>query len=161
MKESGKRKTLKLCAGASAGGHMNQLLKLLEHSDLWPIQPDFYVTTLDALAGKLAERGRVYIIGECNRHHPFKAIGTLYRSVRLVLKERPDAVVTTGSMPLALFCALAKLFGARVVWIDSVANMKDLSMSGRLVLRFADLFFTQWPDVAAKYKKAQYAGAIL
>ncbi len=154
-------KSLKLCAGASAGGHMNQLLKLLEHSDLWPIQPAFYVTTLQAVAEKLEERGPVYVIGECNRHHPWKALKTLCRSFRIVLKERPDAVITTGSMPLALFCGLAKLCGAKVVWIDSIANMKKLSVSGRLALHFADLLLTQWPEVAERYNKAKYVGALL
>ena len=55
---------LKICVGASSGGHMNELLKLLERSKCWPHQPSFYVTTLEALAGKLRQKGPVYIIGE-------------------------------------------------------------------------------------------------
>ena len=152
---------MKICAGASAGGHMNQLLRLLDHTDSWPQQPTFYVTTLDVLAHRLAEKGPVYVIGECNRHHPLRAVKTIVRCLNIVLKERPDVVLTTGSMPLALFCFISKLFGARIVWIDSIANIERFSMSGLFIRTFADLFLTQWPELAEDDKKAEYAGSIL
>ena len=153
--------SIKICAGASAGGHMNQLLHLLDHADLWPQQPAFYLTTLDVLAAKLAEKGPVYVVGESNRHHPLRALRTLLRCICIAFKERPDVVITTGSMPMALFCLISKLLGARIVWIDSVANIEQFSMSGRLTRRFADLFLTQWPELAENDDKAEYVGAIL
>lgn len=156
-----KRGTLRICVGASAGGHMNELLKLLEASRSWPQPPAFYVTTLEALAEKVAQLGPVYIIGECNRQHPLKALGVLMRSLRVVLKERPDVVITTGSLPLAMVCLSAKLFGAKIVWIDSIANIERFSLSGRMMLPFADLFLTQWPELAQRYKNVEYAGAIV
>ena len=85
-----KRRLLRLCVGASSGGHMNQLLKLLEMSEGWPQPPSFYVTTLEALAEKLARQGHVYIIGECNRRCLLKVFGVLIRSLRIVVKEHPD-----------------------------------------------------------------------
>jgi len=155
------KKTLKICAGASSGGHMNQLLKLLEHTASWPQQPAFYVTTLDELTPLLSERGLVYVVGECNRRHPLRALRTFFRCSRIAIKERPDVVITTGSMPLALFCLTAKMFSTKIVWIDSVANIERFSMSGRLVRHFADLFLTQWPELAKNDSKAEYVGAIL
>ncbi len=152
---------MKICAGASAGGHMNQLLRLLNHADTWPDYPAFYVTTLPEVVVKLEEKGPVYVIGEYNRHHPFLAVRSLIRCFKIALKERPDVVITTGSMPLALFCFACKLLRAKVIWIDSIANIEKFSMSGRFVRRFADLFLTQWPDLAGKDKKARYVGAIL
>ena len=154
-------KILKICAGASAGGHMNQLLRLLNHTDSWPHQPDFYVTTLDVLAHRLAVKGPVYVIGESNRHHPLRAVRTFIRCIGIAFKERPDVVITTGSMPLALFCLISKLLGAQIVWIDSVANIERFSMSGRLTRTFADLFLTQWLELAEDDQKAEYAGAII
>ncbi len=156
-----KQGTLRICVGASAGGHMNELLKLLEASQNWPQSPAFYVTTLEALAGKLAQLGPVYIIGECNRQHPLKALRVLMRSLKVVLKERPDVVITTGSLPLAMVCLSAKLFGAKIVWVDSIANIERFSLSGRMMLPFADLFLTQWPELAQRYKNVEYAGAIV
>ena len=85
----------------------------------------------------------------------------LIRSLVLVIKERPTIVITTGSFPLALVCFSSKLFGAKVVWIDSVANIERLSMSGRFVRCFADLCLAQWPECASKYKNVEYVGALL
>ena len=140
---------------------MNQLLRLLDHTASWPQQPTFYLTTLKVLAPKLAEKGPVYVIGECNRHHPLRVLRTFLRCIGIAFKERPDVVITTGSMPMALFCLISKLIGARIIWIDSIANIERYSMSGRLVRRFADLFLTQWPELAENDEKAEYAGAIL
>ena len=140
---------------------MNQLLLLLEQSDQWPMQPDFYVTTMPQLSEMLSKRGRAYVIGECNRHHPIETIKVILRAFRIVFKERPDLIITTGSMPIAMLCLVSKLFGAKVVWVDSVANTERFSMSGRLMIRFADLFLTQWPELARTNPKAEYAGEII
>lgn len=152
---------MKICAGASAGGHMNQLLRLLEHADAWSEQPAFYVTTLQEMALKLEEKGPVYVIGEYNRNRPMQAFKSLIRCLWIAFHERPDIVITTGSMPLAMFCFVSKLFSARIVWIDSIANIDKFSMSGRFVHFFADLFITQWPELAEKDNKAEFVGAIL
>lgn len=152
---------MKICAGASAGGHMNQLLRLLNYSNLWPEAPSFYVTTLQEMSTKLEQKGPVYVIGEYNRHHPLRAFRSLIRCFSIAFKERPEVVITTGSMPLAFFCLTAKLCGAKIIWIDSIANIERFSMSGRFIHLFADLFLTQWPELAVRDKKAKYVGAIL
>lgn len=154
-------KQLKICVGASAGGHMNQLLNLLEASGNWPQRPSFYITTLQQLAEKLEDLGPTYVIGECNRLHPLKTIAIFFRSLKIIYKERPDVVITTGSLPLALVCLSAKLFGSRIIWIDSIANVEKLSMSGAMVRHFADMFITQWPELTKKYKHTEYAGTLL
>jgi hypothetical protein len=151
----------KLCCGASAGGHMNQLLRLLEAHAGWDPEPSVFVTTLPAVAAPLVARGTTYVIGECDRRHPLKALGVLARAIRFAWRERPDVVVTTGSMPLAMVCAASKLLGARIVWIDSIANAERLSMSGRFVRSFADLFLVQWREVAERYPGTEFAGAIV
>ncbi len=154
-------KQLKICVGASAGGHMNQLLKLLEASGNWPQRPSFYVTTLPQLAEKLEKFGTTYVIGECNRLHPLMTVLVFFKALKIVLTERPDVVITTGALPLALICLTAKLLGAKIIWIDSIANVEKFSMSGAMVKRFADLFLTQWPELAKKHKNTEYAGTLL
>lgn len=140
---------------------MNQLLRLLEHSDSWPAKPSIYLTTKQELVTKLEKRGKTYMLGECNRRHPIETIKVLLRCFKIVVKEKPDVVITTGSMPIAMFCLCAKLFRKKVIWIDSIANIERFSMSGRLMYYFADLFLTQWQELAQEYPKAQFAGAIL
>lgn len=152
---------LKICVGASAGGHMNQLLRLLDHASDWPCAPSIYITTQAMMASKLQKRGKTYVIGEFNRYHPLAALGALWKAFGIMIAEKPDVVISTGALPLALVCLVAKLFGKKVVWIDSIANTEKFSMSGSLMYRVADLFLTQWEDLAKAYKKAEFAGAIL
>lgn len=154
---------MKLVVGASAGGHANELQILLRHAQgLWPVQPAAYVTTMEIAASGFDTGGRpVHVVGECDRRKPFQAVAVLGRTLGLAWKLRPDVVVTTGSMPLALFCIWSKLLGAKVVWIDSVAQIEALSVSGRLMRRVADLCLAQWPAVAARYRGVEYAGEVL
>ncbi|MGI9317821.1 MAG: hypothetical protein ACR2QW_10840 [bacterium] len=139
---------------------MTELLGLLETVEIWPVKPTLYVTTRDIWAKKLEVLGTTYIVGECDRHKPFRILLTFARSLYFVLKERPGVVITTGSLPIAIVCLTAKLFGSKVVWIDSVAQLEDLSLSGKLMLNRADLLLTQWPEVAARYPGAEYVGEL-
>ncbi len=140
---------------------MTELLGLLTTVDSWPVQPSVYVTSRELWAKKLGELGRTYVVGECDRNKPIQIFRTLSLSFRVIARERPDVIITTGSLPLALLCLVGKLFGSKIVWIDSVAQLDDLSMSGKLVRRFANVFLTQWPEVAQKYDNAEYVGELL
>jgi len=153
----------KLIVGASAGGHATELLILLDAAQgIWPIEPSVYITTMQIAAEGFAKRGKpVHVIGECDRRKPLQAIAVLFRTLWLAIQERPDAVVTTGSMPLAIFCLWAKLLGAKIVWIDSVAQCEEMSASGKLMRRVADLCLVQWADVAARVTNVEYAGEVL
>jgi UDP-N-acetylglucosamine:LPS N-acetylglucosamine transferase len=139
---------------------MTELLALMQHMHGWPAQPSVYVTTREVWAGRLRQLGTTYVIGEADRHKPLQGLQVVWRALMLVVKERPDVIVTTGSLPIAIVCVWGRLFGARSVWIDSIAQIDDLSMSGKLMRRVADLCLTQWPGVAAKYPDVVYVGEL-
>jgi hypothetical protein len=65
-----------------------------------------------------------------------------------VLRERPDVVLSTGAAPGFFALLFGRLLGARTIWLDSIANIEELSMSGRMARRHADLWLTQWPHLA-------------
>jgi len=153
-----KRKLPKICLAASAGGHLSQLRKVAE---AWAGLSTFWVTTGRMVSGSLGENSKVYAVGECNRDHPFRLIAVLSRCIFITLRERPDVVISTGAAPGCLMCLLGKLIGAKIVWLDSITNVERLSLSGRLVRPFADLFLVQWPELIAKYPKAEYVGAVI
>lgn len=153
-----KRENLKLCFAASAGGHLTQLLKVVPGFKDYNI---ICVTTSKLVAKKLNTYGRTYIVSECNRQHPFRSFQSLFQAIKIIFKERPDVVISTGAEPAFLICITAKLFGGSIVWIDSVANVQRLSLSGKIIKPFADLFLTQWPDLADASQKIEYAGALL
>jgi len=153
---------MKICVGASSGGHMNELMSLLSSDNGKRIKPDFFVTT-DSISQKKLSRDyeKVYVIGECNRVTLFKIPFIILRALITAWKEKPDVVLTTGSFPLAIFSRWAKLFGAKVIWIDSIANIEHLTASGQWCLKFADRVYTQWPELAANNDKLHYEGYLL
>ena len=152
------QKKLRICLAASAGGHVSQLIRL---SEGWNGHDTFCVTTTHVVKSKLSKYGRVYIVGECNRQHPIRVFMVLMRCVRIVLKERPDVVISTGAAAGCLLCLLYKILGSKIIWIDSITNVNCISLSGRMVRFFADLFLVQWPELAVRYKNAEYVGAVI
>ena len=150
---------MRIGLAASAGGHLTQLRELTE---CWEGKDFFYVTTKEELREQLQRSGRTYIVGECNRQYPIRTLlSVLWQCRAIVLRERPDVVISTGAAPALFVCWWAKLIGAKVVWIDSIANIERLSLSGRLIRPCADLLLTQWPEVSEHDRKAEYVGALL
>ena len=84
----------------------------------------------------------------------------IVRVVWVVLKERPDVVISTGAAPGVVALRVGKWIGARTVWVDSIANVEEMSLSGRRVRHFADLWLSQWPEVAKK-QGCDFKGAIV
>lgn len=140
---------------------MSELEAVLSYQANWPLQPRVFVATLGISASALPADARHYLIGECDRNHLWQAVKTVARCFKVVWRERPDVVLTTGSMPLALFCLVAKLFGAKIIWIDSISQIDRISMSGRLVRPFADLFLVQWPELEKRFPGTRYAGELV
>lgn len=88
-------------------------------------------------------------VRDVSRLLPFGLPLTVLKLVYILLRYRPALVVTTGALPGLLALLLAKrLLGSATVWIDSVANVDEVSMSGRKARRHADLWLTQWEHLA-------------
>ena len=153
-----KEKKIKICLTASAGGHLVQLLRLRKS---WEGFETFYVSTVEVVKDRLSQAGQVYIVGECNREHPFHTVKVLWRCFRVILRERPGVVISTGAAPGFLMCFIARLFGAKIIWIDSIANVKRLSMSGKMIRPFCHLFLTQWEELQNVSKRIEYAGSVI
>lgn len=151
-------KALCVYAAASAGGHLSQLLKL---ADSWARYDIVYVTTTEVVQDKLSRFGRIYVVGECNRQHPFRFIRVFCRCVKVIARKHPDVVISTGAAVGCIMCCLGKIVGAKVVWIDSITNVDKLSLSGRIVRYIADLFIVQWPELAERYKNVEFVGEII
>jgi UDP-N-acetylglucosamine:LPS N-acetylglucosamine transferase len=149
---------MKLCLVASAGGHLAQLQALAKAYEGFKV---CWVTSLEVGADRLRKQGTTYVVGECNRLQPLNTLRVMAHCWRLVRIERPDVVLSTGAAPGLLVCLFARLRGARIVWVDSIANTRKLSMSGRMVRPWAHLILSQWPEVAAKYPNVEYAGETL
>ncbi|MHC4475837.1 MAG: PssD/Cps14F family polysaccharide biosynthesis glycosyltransferase [Planctomycetota bacterium] len=151
-------KAIKVCLATSGGGHLSQLLKLAES---WQGYDCVYITTTEVVQDKLRKLGKVYLVGECNRQHPMKVAGVFWRCLKVVLRERPHVLISTGAAAGCMACFLGKLRGAKVIWIDSITNVERISLSGRMVRYIADLFFVQWPQLAEQYDNVEYVGSVI
>ena len=137
---------------------MNELLKL---ADSWRGYDTFCVTTVDVVRERLHKYGNVYVIGECNREHLFRVILVLVRCIKVILRERPDVVISTGAAAGCIVCFLSKMLGAKIVWFDSITNVERISLSGRMVRYIADLFLVQWKELAEQYSNVEYLGTVI
>jgi UDP-N-acetylglucosamine:LPS N-acetylglucosamine transferase len=137
---------------------MSQLLSV---KDSWRGHATFYVTTTQVLKSNLEKLGKVYIVGECNRQNPFRVICVFFRCINAAWRERPNVVVSTGAAVGCIMCFLGKLWGAKVIWIDSITNVDRISLSGRMVRYIADLFLVQWYELTQKYSGVEYVGTTI
>jgi len=115
---------------------------------------------------KNAEGGaRFYVIPDANRSRKLSLLWQAASTVVLVMRERPDVVVTTGASLGYFAMVMGKLFGARTIWIDSIANAEEMSLSGRRAGRFADLWLTQWPELDREHSSGKrspiFRGSVL
>ena len=149
---------MKICLVASAGGHLNQLLELAES---WEGYDIFFITTSKIVQKQLHKAGKVYVVGQCNRRHPMRVLKVLLLSIVIIIRERPKVVISTGAACGCIACFLGKLIGAKIIWLDSITNVGKLSLSGRMVGHIANLFLVQWPELAERYKDAEYAGTVI
>jgi len=151
-------KRLKICIAASAGGHLTQLLKL---ADSWQGHETFCVSTTEVVREQLSKYGKVYIVGECNHKHPFRVMKVFLRCIAIAIGQRPDVVISAGAAAGCMMCFLCKTFRSKVIWVDSITNTQRLSLSGRMVRRIADLFLTQWPEIAKNHNNVEYVGTVI
>jgi hypothetical protein len=150
-------KRKKVIAIASSGGHWIQLRRLrgaFEGSDVV-----FVCTSKDYAHDVPGER--FYAVTDLTRRDLGKAFLTVPQLAMIMLRERPDVVITTGAMPGLLGIVVARFTTrAKTLWIDSIANCETLSTSGRQARRFAHHWLTQWEDLA-RPGGPEYWGAVL
>ncbi|AWI86803.1 UDP-N-acetylglucosamine--LPS N-acetylglucosamine transferase (plasmid) [Alloyangia pacifica] len=146
----------RVLAVASAGGHWQQLCLLRE---AFAEHEVLYMTTMGGLPEHFNATPAV-IVPDCNRDRPALAVLAALRVFWCLLTWRPQVILSTGAMSGLLAIAGGRLFGARTIWIDSVANAESMSKSGTLARRWAHLSLSQWEHVA-RDTGVDYAGSIL
>ncbi len=155
-----KRKVLFI---SSTGGHLAELLQLKPMFKKY----DFHLVTEKTKSNEWLKEeypGKVdYLIYGTKSHfwiYPFKLLINCFRSLFIFLKFKPKVVITTGAHTGGPMCCIAKIFGAKVIYIETMANIHTKTLTGRLVYHIADLFVVQWESMLELYPKAKYGGWI-
>jgi UDP-N-acetylglucosamine:LPS N-acetylglucosamine transferase len=146
----------KILAVASSGGHWTQMLRVI------PAFPSFEVVFVTVLKSYRSEvpNHKFHVVRDATRWNKLGLIVLATRIAWIVFTERPDTIISTGAAPGYFALFFGRLLGAKTIWIDSITNIENLSLSGELVGPYADLWLTQWPHLA-KPEGPLYRGSVL
>jgi len=142
----------KILAVASAGGHWMQLNCLKEAFVGYDC---IYCSTKSSCYEDVK-----WLMPDVNRNNKILSLYAVVVAAWIMIIERPSVVVTTGALPGYITVLIAKkVFRVKTVWIDSIANTKEMSLSGQKASKFVDRCFVQWEELVQG--KVEYIGSIL
>jgi len=149
------------------GGHTKELLNLV---DLLGDAYDYYyiISKEDNLsANRIKYLGPIYRLPRPRGKRARTLIAIVRtilagtRSLWILLRVRPAAILSTGPAIAVPVSIIGKLLGVRIIFVETGSRIKSLSLTGRIMYRWADLFFVQWPHLADKLPRAVYAGRLV
>lgn len=148
---------MKVCLVGSSGGHLTHLYML---KDFWKNEDRFWVTFPKEDAKSLLAKEKVYAC-----HYPTnRNLKNLFRNTilafKVIFKERPDLIISSGAAVAVPFFYLGKLFGAKTIYIEVFDRMDKPTMTGKLVYPVTDKFIVQWEEMKKVYPKAINLGSI-
>lgn len=146
----------KVLAISSGGGHWVQLLRLRKAFEGCQVT---YASVLPSYVEDVP--GETFVaVPDATRWDRLRLAWMVLSVAWLVVRVRPDVVISTGAAPGYIALRIGKLIRARTIWIDSIANAEQVSLSGRKIGKFADLWLTQWPHLATP-QGPEYRGSVL
>lgn len=150
-----KKRRNKICLISSSGGHFEQLKMLSslanENDVFWITEKAAYYSEADYYMLQTGTKDKLF---------PLKMLINFVKSICIWLKERPDYIITTGAMIVLPMAILAKVFRKRLIYIETYARVHDLTRTGRLMYKHADLFIVQWEQLKKSYPHAVYGGSL-
>lgn len=148
---------------SSTGGHLSELLKL---KDLFQVY-DYYIVTEKTKSNmdlSCEHPNKVsYLIYGTKDHlfsYLFKFAFNILKTIYIYFKIHPDYIITTGAHTAGPMCCLGKIFGSKIIYIETFANISTKTITGRLIYPIADLFVVQWENMLKLYPNAVYGGWI-
>ena len=148
---------------SSTGGHLNELMQLKSLFKYY----DYHIVTEKtksnlALKDKYKKKINYVIYG--TKDHKFTYLFKLFLNcfieLFIFIKVRPKYIVTTGAHIAGVMCCIGKIFGSKIIYIETFANITTKTITGKLVYKFADLFIVQWEEMLKLYPKAKYFGSL-
>lgn len=152
-----KAKRAKILLVSSCGGHwiqMNRLLPAFADEQL-------YFASTEKSYSQFNPEHPFFYVPEASRTSSFlqilrQALTVLY----ILLKVRPQVIVTTGAAVGFFAVFFGRKLGMKTIWVDSIANVEEVSLSGAKAAKYADLFITQWEHLA-KDTGPQFFGSVI
>ena len=158
MKQLKKQNKKKICFICSSGGHLAELLPI--GKKLGKNHDHFWITFKNPMTTHTLKNEKLYLVHDPIRN-PLIFIKLIFHSFWIYVGERPDIVISTGAGMAVPFCIISKLFGKRLIFIESFCRTESPSLSGKVLYRFADKFYVQWKQNLKHFgEKAQHLGSV-
>lgn len=155
------KKRKKVLFIASAGGHLTQMLQL---KSLFSNYNSILITEKNEVSLELKDKYNIRYYKYCSKQNfiMYFLINVLnaFHSVFTFIKEWPDVIVTTGANTAVPLCYLGRIFGKKVIFIESFSKQFGKTFAGKLVYPIATIFIVQWESMLKFYPKAKYYGGI-
>ena len=148
---------MKVCLVGSSGGHLTHLYML---KPFWQEQERFWVTFDKADARSLLEGETLYPCFFPTNRNLKNLIKNTALAWKVLRKEKPDLIVSSGAAVAVPFFYLGKLFGAKTVYIEVFDRIDGPTLTGKLIHPIADKFIVQWEEMKQVYPKAENLGSI-
>ena len=148
----------RLALVGSSGGHLLQLWVL---DEFWSRYDRFWVTFNTADARSLLGSERTYWCYHPTNRNVKNLIRNTWMALRILLRERPTVIVSTGAAVAVPYFYLGRLFGARTIYLEVFDRIDRATLTGRLVRPVTTRFLVQWPEQAALYRGSIVVGPVL
>lgn len=147
---------MKTCIVSSCGGHLTEVREL---KPAYASDPHFYVLNDKALLPADMQECTYFIV---HSERDWKFFVNLWEAFVILRRERPTAILSTGAGPAVPFAIVGRyLFGARIIFIETMTRIDHPSMTARLMYYLADDFFYQWPQLEVYFPKGKYGGLLV
>lgn len=151
-------KSKKICLISSSGGHFEQLKMLKELSKRYEV----FIVTEKTKYNKADKNINSFLI-QVNRKEVLfliKMIINGIKSLKIIIKEKPDVIISTGVLATIPMCLLGKKFHKKLIYIESFAKITSPTKTGKLLYKYADRFYVQWEEMLKYYPNAICKGGI-
>lgn len=148
---------LKVCLVGSSGGHLTHLHML---KPLWKNMNRFWVTFDKVDAKSILKDERVYYCYFPTNRNIKNLIKNTYLAIKILRKEKPDLIISSGAAVAVPFFWLGKLRGAKTVYVEVFDRIDKPTLTGKLVKPVTDKFIVQWDEMKDVYKKSINLGSI-
>jgi len=150
---------VKICLVCSHGGHLVQMMRLLDAFK----EHDYFFVTYNSEVTKNLENAYLIKFEGWDLKGKILLIKSIIKAIKILIKEKPDVIISTGGGEIAVpFCYVGKVLGAKVIFIETLSRITTPSRGGQLVYPIADLFLVQWESLLKKYGgKAKYWGKVI
>lgn len=146
---------MKVAIVSSCGGHLTEVRCL---RPAYERHDHFYVINDRILLPEDME-GRTWFITHAERN--WKVLVNFVEAWRILRRERPSVLLSTGAGPIVPFAVVARLLGIPVIFIETLTRVRRPSLTGRLMYPLADRFFYQWRPLAAHFPRGEYCGPLI